>query len=241
MAKYSNQIKSKVDELVSFDADVNQSSEKQSTVRFDLTFLVGCHIVGLYPQLDQVGYQLEQKDKSAVNAECFSALKEAGKTIPASKDSIKKMGQGIFNPDFLKICFSVDGDVAKAKAKAKKDLTVKVDGKVKVDAGTFKGLVKALPKQDQGKASQTDKVDQAMRENSVDGSYDLIKKIYLAVIQLDLGNLKKVFSFITNLENTSEAMISNQDDQDIIAEKLPATFSHFSKILQDSSLNQSVE
>ena len=79
-----------------------------------------------------------------------------------------------------------------------------------------------------------------MKENSVDGSYELIKKIFLAVIQLDLGNLKKVFSFIINLENTSEAMISNQDDQEIIAEKLPATFSHFSKILKDSPLNQNV-
>ena len=237
MARYTKQINTQVEKLLNLDVSVEDSTEQQGKARYEITIFACCHVASLNPKIKDNGFVLEDKVKRATNKELFAPLQQAGKT---SKDGVKKIGQGIFNPKMLELALSVECDAEKLKAKVKKELTVKDGKKIVKDAGTFKGLISSLPKQDQGKASQSDKVDKDMKENSVDGSYDLMKKIFNEIIRLDLANLKKVFSFITNLENTSEPMISNQDDQDIIVEKLPMTFSHFSKIVKDAPLNQNV-
>jgi len=182
--------------------------------------------------------QFGQTQKTEIKKQFFGNPKIEGEkqTYVLTNDQIKNITKITYNPVVLN-CAKMSKDVSELKAFIADELET---SETKGSTDTYRGMVSALPKQDQGKASQSDKVDKEMKENSVDDSYNLIKKIFNEIVKLDLANLKKVFSFITNLENTSEPMISNQDDQDIIVEKLPSTFSHFSKILKDSAINQHV-
>ena len=234
MLNYNQDVLNSVAKLVPAENSLVKVSGVADKARLDTALRMALAVCRTDPDLEAI----IQSDKTEIKKRFFGNVKIEGEkqTYVLTNDQIKNITKIVYNP-------VVFGFAKKAKdiVELKTLLADKLEtSETKGSTDTYRGMVAGLPKQDQGKPSQGNKVDKEMKENSVDGSYDLIKKIFLAVIQLDLGNLKKVFSFITNLENTSEAMISNQDDQEIIAEKLPATFSHFSKILKDSPLNQNV-
>ena len=226
MLNYNQDVLNSVAKLVPAENSLVKVSGVADKARLDTALRMALAVCRTDPDLEAI----IQSDKTEIKKRFFGNVKIEGEkqTYVLTNDQIKNITKIVYNP------------VVFGSAKKAKDIVELETSETKGSTDTYRGMVAGLPKQDQGKPSQGNKVDKEMKENSVDGSYDLIKKIFLAVIQLDLGNLKKVFSFITNLENTSEAMISNQDDQEIIAEKLPATFSHFSKILKDSPLNQNV-
>ena len=233
MTNFNQDVFTSVSKLVPAEKSATKATGVADKARLDTALKLALAVSRIEPSLD-----FKQSKKTEIKKQFFGNPKIEGEkqSYVLTNDQIKNITKITYNPVILENA-KFAKDVSELKTLIA-DLLETSETKGATD--TYRGMVAELPKQDQGKASQTDKVDQDMKENSVDGSYDLIKKIFLAVIQLDVANLKKVFSFITNLENTSEAMISNQDDQDIIAEKLPATFSHFSKILKGSELNQNV-
>ena len=213
MLNYNQDVLNSVAKLVPAENSLVKVSGVADKARLDTALRMALAVCRTDPDLEAI----IQSDKTEIKKRFFGNVKIEGEkqTYVLTNDQIKNITKIVYNP-------VVFGSAKKAKdiVELKTLLADKLEtSETKGSTDTYRGMVAGLPKQ---------------------GSYDLIKKIFLAVIQLDLGNLKKVFSFITNLENTSEAMISNQDDQEIIAEKLPATFSHFSKILKDSPLNQSV-
>lgn len=233
MTNFTQDVLNSVSKLVPAEKAFGKATATADKARLDTALKLALAVSRMEETL-----QFEQTQKTEIKKKFFGNPKIEGEkqTYVLTNDQIKNITKITYNPVVLK-CAKMSKDVSELKAFIAEELETP-DTKGSTD--TYRGMVSALPKQDQGKASQSDKVDKDMKENSVDGSYDLIKKIFNEIVKLDLANLKKVFSFITNLENTSEPMISNQDDQDIIVEKLPSTFSHFSKILKDSPINQNV-
>ena len=233
MTNFTQDVLNSVSKLVPAEKAFGKATATADKARLDTALKLALAV----SRMDET-LQFEQKDKTEIKKKFFGNPKIEGEkqTYVLTNDQIKNITKITYNPVVLS-CAKMSKDVSELKAFIAEELETP-DTKGSTD--TYRGMVSALPKQEQGKASQSDKVDKDMKENSVDGSYDLIKKIFNEIVKLDLANLKKVFSFITNLENTSEPMISNQDDQDIIVEKLPSTFSHFSKILKDSPINQNV-
>lgn len=207
-----------VQTLVKADKAFENGDKKQSVARYDLAVALAMFASRTKPSLD-----VDKKDKEAWSKEF--GLDEL------SKSSRGKVTQISYNPETLKIAKASE-DVSECKAELDKQFsTFKTkelkDGKTEtskdVDATTFRGLSKALPKQVQDKPSLEDTLNQESD-----------------------GDSKVFFSIVRKLATRSTAQLLEieklmNDQGDVSEEEMhipnPATIDRFSKSLPSTVSN----
>lgn len=231
MKNFNQDVLNSVSKLVPAENAFGDASGKLEKARLDTALKLALAVSRIEPTLD-----IKQGEKTKIKKQFFGNPKIEGEkqTYVLTNDQIKSITKITYNPVVLE-CAKESESADELKSKIAEKLETK---DTKGLTSSYRGMVSALPKQDQGKETREEKINRDMKENSVDDSYTMIKKIFSEILKLDCANLKKVFKFIVSLDNTSEPMVSNQDDQDLIIEKVPSVFAQFSKSLKDAPLNK---
>jgi archaellum component FlaC len=213
-----------VQTLVKADKAFENGDNKQSVARYDLAVALAIFASRTKPSL-----VINNEDKKAWSKEFgLDAL---------SKSSRAKVTQISYNPETLKIAKDSE-DVAECKAKLDKQFsTFKTkelkDGKTEtskdVDATTFRGLAKALPKQIQDKVAKSEKTEQDLNQQT-SGDSKIFFTIIRALLEMDMSRLKKTLEFVRSLSKTPQNEIvlpANVIDQ--VSDKLPNAFAPWMK------------
>ena len=227
MKNLKQTIVNKVEALNKLDASVEKSTGKQSMSRRELAVMAS-----LYTAKTCDLSKFDEKAKRAVNKEILDTV---------GKDSKKKIGQVAFNPVMLSVAkVAVDkfnsGEISEEEVLPYLESLIvqnfqKVgdDGKTINDVSTHKGLNASLPKEDQNKASKSEKTEQDLNKQTLGDS-----KIFFAIIrdllQMDMSRLKKIQEFIISLDDPAEDEIvlpANVIDQ--VSDKLPNAFASWMK------------
>jgi len=227
MKNLKQTIVNKVEALNKLDASVEKSTGKQSMSRRELAVMAS-----LYTAKTCDLSTFNEKAKRAVNKEILDTV---------GKDSKKKIGQVAFNPVMLSVAkVAVDkfnsGEISEEEVLSYFESLIvqnfqKVDdeGTSVNDVTTHKGLNASLPKEDQNKASKSEKTEQDLNKQTLGDS-----KIFFAIIrdllQMDMSRLKKIQQFILSLDDPAEdeivlpAEVINQ-----VSDKLPNAFASWMK------------
>jgi len=227
MKNLKQTIVNKVEALNKLDASVEKSTGKQSMSRRELAVLTSLYAVKTHDLST-----FDEKAKRAVNKEILDTV---------GKDSKKKIGQVAFNPVMLSVAkVAVDkfnsGEISEEEVLSYFESLIvqnfqKVDdeGTSVNDVTTHKGLNASLPKEDQNKASKSEKTEQDLNKQTLGDS-----KIFFAIIrdllQMDMSRLKKIQQFILSLDDPAEdeivlpAEVINQ-----VSDKLPNAFASWMK------------
>jgi len=227
MKNLKQTIVNQVETLNKLDASVEKQTGKQSMSRRELAVLTS-----LYTAKTCDLSKFDEKAKRAVNKEILDTV---------GKDSKKKIGQVAFNPVMLSVAkVAVDkfnsGEISEEEVLPYLESLIvqnfqKVDddGKTINDVSTHKGLNASLPKEDQNKASKSEKTEQDLNKQTLGDS-----KIFFAIIrdllQMDMSRLKKIQEFIISLDDPAEDEIvlpANVIDQ--VSDKLPNAFASWMK------------
>jgi hypothetical protein len=210
-----------VQNLVKADKAFENGDNKQSVARYDLAVALAIFASRTKPSL-----VINNEDKKAWSKEFgLDAL---------SKSSRAKVTQISYNPETLKIAKDSE-DVAECKAKLDKQFsTFKTkelkDGKTEtskdVDATTFRGLAKALPKQAQDKPDLENKLNQES-EGATKIFFRILRKLskcstsQLLEIEANLDGQKPV--------KEDEMHIPNPATIERFDKSLPSTVSNWMK------------
>ena len=227
MKNLKQTIVNQVETLNKLDASVEKQTGKQSMSRRELAVLTSLYAVKTHDLST-----FDEKAKRAVNKEILDTV---------GKDSKKKIGQVAFNPVMLSVAkVAVDkfnsGEISEEEVLPYLESLIvqnfqKVDddGKTTNDVSTHKGLNASLPKEDQNKASTSEKTEQDLNKQTLGDS-----KIFFAIIrdllQMDMSRLKKIQQFILSLDDPAEdeivlpAEVINQ-----VSDKLPNAFASWMK------------
>jgi hypothetical protein len=227
MKNLKQNIVNKVEALNKLDASVEKSTGKQSMSRRELAVLTSLYAVKTHDLST-----FDEKAKRAVNKEILDTV---------GKDSKKKIGQVAFNPVMLSVAkVAVDkfnsGEISEEEVLPYLESLIvqnfqKVDddGKPYNDVTTHKGLNASLPKEDQNKASKSEKTEQDLNKQTLGDS-----KIFFAIIrdllQMDMSRLKKIQQFILSLDDPSEdEIVLPASVIDQVSDKLPNAFASWMK------------
>jgi len=227
MKNLKQTIVNKVEALNKLDASVEKSTGKQSMSRRELAVLTSLYAVKTHDLST-----FDEKAKRAVNKEILDTV---------GKDSKKKIGQVAFNPVMLSVAkVAVDkfnsGEISEEEVLPYLESLIvqnfqKVDddGKPYNDVTTHKGLNASLPKEDQNKASKSEKTEQDLNKQTLGDS-----KIFFAIIrdllQMDMSRLKKIQQFILSLDDPSEdEIVLPASVIDQVSDKLPNAFASWMK------------
>ena len=227
MKNLKQTIVNKVEALNKLDASVEKSTGKQSMSRRELAVMTS-----LYTAKTCDLSKFDEKAKRAVNKEILDTV---------GKDSKKKIGQVAFNPVMLSVAkVAVDkfnsGEISETEVLPYLESLIvqnfqKVDddGKPYNDVTTHKGLNASLPKEDQNKASKSEKTEQDLNKQTLGDS-----KIFLAIIrdllQMDMSRLKKIQEFIISLDDPAEdEIVLPASVIDQVSENIPNVFASWMK------------
>ena len=219
MKNLKQEIFNRVEILVKLDASVEKQTGKQSMNRRDLSVMTS-----LYTAKTCDLSTFEEKTKRAVNKEILDKV---------GKDSKKKIGQVAFNPDMLDVAKrAIDkfnsGDISEDEVLPYfESLIVETfqkldeDGQRINDTSTHKGLNASLPKEDQNKASSSEKTEQELNQTTNGDSKTLIK-VVTELLKLDVGQLKKVMTFIVSLGDANQdGVIVQPEIIDAVTKNIP--------------------
>ena len=227
MKNLKQTIVNQVETLNKLDASVEKQTGKQSMSRRELAVLTS-----LYTAKTCDLSKFDEKAKRAVNKEILDTV---------GKDSKKKIGQVAFNPVMLSVAkVAVDkfnsGEISEEEVLPYLESLIvqnfqKVgdDGKTINDVSTHKGLNASLPKEDQNKASKSEKTEQDLNKQTLGDS-----KIFFAIIrdllQMDMSRLKKIQEFIISLDDPAEdEIVLPASVIDQVSDKLPNAFASWMK------------
>ena len=227
MKNLKQTIVNKVEALNKLDASVEKSTGKQSMSRRELAVMTS-----LYTAKTCDLSKFDEKAKRAVNKEILDTV---------GKDSKKKIGQVAFNPVMLSVAkVAVDkfnsGEISETEVLPYLESLIvqnfqKVDddGKPYNDVTTHKGLNASLPKEDQNKASKSEKTEQDLNKQTLGDS-----KIFFAIIrdllQMDMSRLKKIQEFIISLDDPAEdEIVLPASVIDQVSENIPNVFASWMK------------
>ena len=227
MKNLKQTIVNKVEALNKLDASVEKSTGKQSMSRRELAVMTS-----LYTAKTCDLSKFDEKLKRAVNKEILDTV---------GKDSKKKIGQVAFNPVMLSVAkVAVDkfnsGEISEEEVLPYLESLIvqnfqKVDddGKPYNDVTTHKGLNASLPKEDQNKASKSEKTEQDLNKQTLGDS-----KIFFAIIRdllkMDMSRLKKIQEFIISLDDPAEdEIVLPASVIDQVSDKLPNAFASWMK------------
>ena len=227
MKNLKQTIVNQVETLNKLDASVEKQTGKQSMSRRELAVLTS-----LYTAKTCDLSKFDEKAKRAVNKEILDTV---------GKDSKKKIGQVAFNPVMLSVAkVAVDkfnsGEISEEEVLPYLESLIvqnfqKVgdDGKTINDVSTHKGLNASLPKEDQNKASKSEKTEQDLNKQTLGDS-----KIFFAIIrdllQMDMSRLKKIQQFIISLDDPAEdEIVLPASVIDQVSDKLPNAFASWMK------------
>lgn len=227
MKNLKQTIVNQVETLNKLDASVEKQTGKQSLSRRQLAVLTS-----LYTAKTCDLSKFDEKAKRAVNKEILDTV---------GKDSKKKIGQVAFNPVMLSVAkAAVDkfnsGEISEEEVLPYLESLIvqnfqKVDddGKTINDVSTHKGLNASLPKEDQNKASKSEKTEQDLNKQTLGDS-----KIFFAIIrdllQMDMSRLKKIQQFIISLDDPAEdEIVLPASVIDQVSDKLPNAFASWMK------------
>ena len=219
MKNLKQEIFNRVEILVKLDASVEKQTGKQSMSRRDLSVMTS-----LYTAKTCDLSTFEEKTKRAVNKELLDGV---------GKDSKKKIGQVAFNPDMLDVAKrAIDkfnsGDIAEHEVLPYFENLIEEqfqrsdeDGQRINDTSTFKGLNASLPKENQNKASSAEKTEQELSQTTGGDSKTLIK-VVTELLKLDVGQLKKVMTFIVSLGDANQdGVIVQPEIIDAVTKNIP--------------------
>ena len=227
MKNLKQTIVNQVETLNKLDASVEKQTGKQSMSRRELAVLTSLYAVKTHDLST-----FDEKAKRAVNKEILDTV---------GKDSKKKIGQVAFNPVMLSVAkVAVDkfnsGEISEEEVLPYLESLIvqnfqKVgdDGKAVNDVTTHKGLNASLPKEDQNKASTSEKTEQDLNKQTLGDS-----KIFFAIIrdllQMDMSRLKKIQQFILSLDDPAEdEIVLPASVIDQVSDKLPNAFASWMK------------
>jgi hypothetical protein len=227
MKNLKQTIVNQVETLNKLDASVEKQTGKQSMSRRELAVLTS-----LYAAKTCDLSKFDEKAKRAVNKEILDTV---------GKDSKKKIGQVAFNPVMLSVAkVAVDkfnsGEISEEEVLpylesliVQNFQKVSEDGKTINDVSTHKGLNASLPKEDQNKASKSEKTEQDLNKQTLGDS-----KIFFAIIrdllQMDMSRLKKIQQFILSLDDPAEdEIVLPASVIDQVSDKLPNAFASWMK------------
>ena len=211
-----------VQTLVKADKAFENGDKKQSVARYDLAVALAMFASRTKPDL-----VVNKKDKEAWSKEF--GLDEL------SKSSRAKVTQISYNPETLKIAKASE-DVAECKAKLDKQFsTFKTkelkDGKTEtskyVDASTFRGLAKALPKQAQDKPDLEKKLNQES-----EGASKVFMRIARKLAEKSTSQLLEIEKLMDSQEQVTEDKlhIPNPATIERFSNALPSTVSNWMQI-----------
>ena len=227
MKNLKQTIVNQVETLNKLDASVEKQTGKQSMSRRELAVMTS-----LYTAKTCDLSKFDEKLKRAVNKEILDTV---------GKDSKKKIGQVAFNPVMLSVAkVAVDkfnsGEISEEEVLPYLESLIvqnfqKVDddGKPYNDVTTHKGLNASLPKEDQNKASKSEKTEQDLNKQTLGDS-----KIFFAIIRdllkMDMSRLKKIQEFIISLDDPAEdEIVLPASVIDQVSDKLPNAFASWMK------------
>jgi len=174
----------------------------------------------------------DEKAKRAVNKEILDTV---------GKDSKKKIGQVAFNTEMLSIAkVAVDrfnlGKITEEEVLpfiesliVQNFQKVGDDGKAVNDVTTHKGLNASLPKEDQNKASKSEKTEQDLNKQT-SGDSKIFFTIIRALLEMDMSRLKKTLEFVKSLsEAPQDEIVLPASVIDQVSDKLPNAFASWMK------------
>ena len=227
MKNLKQTIVNKVEALNKLDASVEKSTGKQSMSRRELAVMAS-----LYTAKTCDLSNFNEKAKRAVNKEILDTV---------GKDSKKKIGQVAFNPVMLSVAkVAVDkfnsGEISEEEVLPYLESLIvqnfqKVDddGKTINDVTTHKGLNASLPKEDQNKASKSEKTEQDLNKQTL-GDSKIFFSIIRDLLQMDMSRLKKIQQFILSLDDPAEdEIVLPASVIDQVSDKLPNAFASWMK------------
>jgi hypothetical protein len=210
--------------LVKADAVYAKGDKVQSVARYDLAIALAMFASSKRPSL-----VINKEDKKAWS-------KELG-LDGLSKSSRAKVTQISYNPETLKIAKSSE-DVAECKSKLDEQFTTFKTKELKdgttekskdVDASTFRGLAKALPKQEQDKVAKSEKTEQDLNKQT-SGDSKIFFTIIRALLEMDMSRLNKTLEFVRSLSKTPQnEVVLPASVIDQVSDKLPNTFASWIK------------
>ena len=227
MKNLKQTIVNKVEALNKLDASVEKSTGKQSMSRRELAIMTS-----LYTAKTCDLSNFDEKAKRAVNKEILDTV---------GKDSKKKIGQVAFNPVMLSVAkVAVDkfnsGEISEEEVlpyleslSVQNFQKVGDDGKALNDVTTHKGLNASLPKEDQNKASKSEKTEQDLNKQTL-GDSKIFFSIIRDLLQMDMSRLKKIQEFIISLDDPAEdEIVLPASVIDQVSDKLPNAFASWMK------------
>tara|TARA_R110000796_G_scaffold35530_1_gene91177 strand:+ start:167 stop:850 length:684 start_codon:yes stop_codon:yes gene_type:complete len=227
MKNLKQTIVNKVEALNKLDASVEKSTGKQSMSRRELAVMAS-----LYTAKTCDLSTFNEKAKRAVNKEILDTV---------GKDSKKKIGQVAFNPVMLSVAkVAVDkfnsGEISEEEVLPYLESLIvqnfqKVgdEGKTTNDVSTHKGLNASLPKEDQNKASKSEKTEQDLNKQTL-GDSKIFFAIIRALLEMDMSRLKKTLEFVKSLsEAPQDEIVLPASVIDQVSDKLPNAFASWMK------------
>ena len=227
MKNLKQTIVNKVEALNKLDASVEKSTGKQSMSRRELAVMAS-----LYTAKTCDLSNFNEKAKRAVNKEILDTV---------GKDSKKKIGQVAFNPVMLSVAkVAVDkfnsGKISEEEVLPYLESLIvqnfqKVgdDGKTINDVSTHKGLNASLPKEDQNKASKSEKTEQDLNKQTL-GDSKIFFTIIRALLQMDMSRLKKTLEFVKSLsEAPQDEIVLPASVIDQVSDNIPSVFASWMK------------
>lgn len=214
MTNFNQDVFTSVSKLVPAEKSATKAVGVADKARLDTALKLAMAVSRIEPSLE-----FKQGKKTEIKKQFFGNPKIEGEkqSYVLTNDQIKNITKITYNPVVLENA-KLAKDVSELKTLLADLLDTKNDkGEVISSTDNYRGMVSALPKQEQGKETTQEKLNKATGGDS-EVLIDVIEELF----KLDVGQLKEVKTFIVSLgEANLDSMVVQPEVIDAVTQKVP--------------------